>query len=176
MIHAHPDYLLTGVIACGHCERIYVGVSAVGRGHRYRHCACFTCQRYGKDACPSERIRADTLDAAILDALIAFNADPHLITRAIAVKTQQVSTWGNAAQQAELVRISGHERFLARMAAEVMGPSSKPFEKRPISGDRGRECDPPRRRYGPANESASSLRELSSWAKRRGPRISAIRC
>ena len=92
MTHAHPDYLLTGLITCGHCGRNYVGVAAAGRGHRYRYYACFTRQRYGKDACDSERIRADVLEATVLDAVVDCYADPDLIARAIAVKTQQVAT------------------------------------------------------------------------------------
>ncbi len=91
MTHAHPDYLLTGLITCARCGRNYVGVAAAGRGHRYRYYACFTRQRYGKDACGGERIRADVLEAAVLDALITFYADPDLIARAVAVKTEQVA-------------------------------------------------------------------------------------
>jgi site-specific DNA recombinase len=63
-----------------------VGVAAAGRGRRYRYYACFTRQRYGKDACSGERIRAD-----VLDALVTFYADPNLIKRAVAVKTEQVA-------------------------------------------------------------------------------------
>ncbi len=92
MTHAHPDYLLTGLITCKSCGRNYVGVSAAGRGHRYRYYACFTRQRYGKDACDGERIRADVIEAAVLDALLTFYADPDLIARAVAVKTQQIAT------------------------------------------------------------------------------------
>ncbi|MGH9044060.1 MAG: recombinase family protein, partial [Acidimicrobiales bacterium] len=92
MTHAHPDYLLTGLITCARCGRNYVGVAAAGRGHRYRYYACFTRQRYGKDACDGERIRADVLEAAVLKALVNFYADPDLIQRAIAVKTNQVAT------------------------------------------------------------------------------------
>ncbi len=91
MTHAHPDYLLTGLITCGTCGRNYVGVAAAGRGHRYRYYACFTRQRYGKDACDGERIRADVLEAAVLDALLAFYADPDLIARAVAIKSDQVA-------------------------------------------------------------------------------------
>ena len=92
MTHAHPDYLLTGLITCSRCGRNYVGVAAAGRGHRCRYYACLTRQRYGKDACDGERIRADVIEAAVLDALLTFYADPDLIARAIAVKTQQVAT------------------------------------------------------------------------------------
>jgi site-specific DNA recombinase len=84
----HPDYLLTGLITCGNCHRRYVGSAAHGKGHRYRYYACWTRQRYGKDACTGERIRADVLEAAVFEALIALYTDPDLIERAIATKTR----------------------------------------------------------------------------------------
>ena len=68
----------------------YVGVAA-GRGRRCRYYACFSRQRYGKDACDGERICADILEAAVLDALCDFCADPDMISRAVAVKTKQVA-------------------------------------------------------------------------------------
>src|ERR1035441_9778978 len=64
----HPEYLLTGLISCGRCQRNYVGAAARGKGHRYRYYTCWTRQRYGTDACDGERIRADVLEAAIFDA------------------------------------------------------------------------------------------------------------
>ncbi len=84
----HPDYLLTGLIRCGHCHRNYVGASARGKGHRYRYYTCWTRQRYGKDACTGERIRADVLEQAVFAALLAIYADPELLERAIAAKTR----------------------------------------------------------------------------------------
>ncbi len=91
MTHAHPDYLLTGLVTCKRCGRNYVGVAAAGRGHRYRYYSCFTRQRYGKEACDGERIRADVLEAAVLDALLTFYADPDLIARAVALKDNQLA-------------------------------------------------------------------------------------
>ncbi len=84
----HPDYLLTGLITCGSCHRRYVGSAAHGKGHRYRYYACWTRQRYGKDACTGERIRADVLEGAVFEALVALYTDPDLIERAIATKTR----------------------------------------------------------------------------------------
>ncbi|MGH9076449.1 MAG: recombinase family protein [Acidimicrobiales bacterium] len=92
MREAHPDYLLTGLIVCGKCGRNYVGVAAAGRDHRYRYYACWTRQRYGKDACTGERMRADVIEAAVLDAILAIYADPELIERAVAVKAHEVAT------------------------------------------------------------------------------------
>jgi hypothetical protein len=43
---------------------------ATGNRYRYRYYTCFSHQRYGKQACPSERLPADQLDEAILAALL----------------------------------------------------------------------------------------------------------
>jgi len=80
---AHPEYLLTGLITCSRCHRRYVGAAAHGKRHRYRYYVCWTAQRYGKDACGAERIRADALEDAVLSALVELYSDPELITRAI---------------------------------------------------------------------------------------------
>lgn len=92
MREAHPEYLLTGLIVCGQCGRNYVGVSAAGRGHRYRYYACWTRQRYGKDACTGERMRADIIEAAVFEAILAIYADPELIERAVSIKAKEVAT------------------------------------------------------------------------------------
>ena len=84
----HPDYLLTGLVRCGRCHRNYVGAAARGKGHRYRYYACWTRQRYGKDACTGERVRADVLEQAVFAALLAVYADPDLLVRAIAARTR----------------------------------------------------------------------------------------
>jgi site-specific DNA recombinase len=80
---AHPEYLLTGLITCSRCQRHYVGVAAHGKRHRYRYYVCWTTQRYGKAACGAERLRADALEEAVLDALVDLYSDPEFITRAL---------------------------------------------------------------------------------------------
>ena len=80
---AHPEYLLTGLITCSRCHHRYVGAAAHGKRHRYRYYVCWTAQRYGKDACGAERIRADALEDAVLSALVELYSDPELIKRAI---------------------------------------------------------------------------------------------
>jgi site-specific DNA recombinase len=116
MTHAHPDYLLTGLITCGRCGRNYVGVAAAGRGHRYRYYACFTRQRYGKDACTGERIRAHVLEAVVLDAVCDLYADPDLIARAVAAKTDHVAT--TARRQRDEIDAAGAELKKTEAAIE----------------------------------------------------------
>jgi site-specific DNA recombinase len=52
------DFLLSGVIRCGHCGRAYIGMSAHGKGGTYHYYACTARQKYGPKACRGERIRA----------------------------------------------------------------------------------------------------------------------
>ena len=92
MAQAHPSYLLSGLVVCGHCHHNYVGVAAAGKGHRYRYYMCFSRQRYGKAACVGERLRADVLEEAVFDALLNVYKDPELIERAVAAKTQERAT------------------------------------------------------------------------------------
>jgi len=105
---AHPEYLLTGLITCSRCHRRYVGAAAHGKRHRYRYYVCWTAQRYGKDACGAERIRADALEDAVLSALVELYSDPELIKRAIL-----------AHQAASNLTIRRHHDELAATDAEL---------------------------------------------------------
>ncbi len=37
---AHAEFLLSGLLRCGHCRRAYVGMSAKGNGGTYHYYAC----------------------------------------------------------------------------------------------------------------------------------------
>jgi site-specific DNA recombinase len=78
------DYLATGKLRCGHCNKRYVGAAAIGNRYRYRYYICHSHQRYGADACPSERLPADDLDRALLEALLTTLQRTDLIERAAA--------------------------------------------------------------------------------------------
>jgi site-specific DNA recombinase len=58
-----------------------VGNAAKGRLYRYRYYTCFSRQRYGKIACTAERLPADELDRAVLDALLKTYEDEDLFDR-----------------------------------------------------------------------------------------------
>jgi site-specific DNA recombinase len=67
---ATSPFLLAGLVVCARCGKHFVGTSAVGNRYRYRYYTCFTRQRYGTKYCDAERLPAEELDAAILDALL----------------------------------------------------------------------------------------------------------
>jgi site-specific DNA recombinase len=78
------DYLATGKLRCGRCNKRYVGAAAIGNRYRYRYYICHSHQRYGVNACPSDRIPADDLDRALLEALLTTLQRTDLIERAAA--------------------------------------------------------------------------------------------
>ena len=75
-------YLLSGLLRCGFCHRHYVGAAANGRSARYTYYVCFSRQRYGRQACEAERLPADDLHEAILDALERTYSDGELVEEA----------------------------------------------------------------------------------------------
>ncbi len=85
------EYLLAGKILCDHCGLHYVGTAAKGNVYRYRYYTCFSHQRYGKQACPSERLPADQLDEAILATLLDTFARTDLAEQATRVIRSQAA-------------------------------------------------------------------------------------
>jgi Recombinase zinc beta ribbon domain len=60
------DFLLSGVIRCGHCGRAYIGMSAHGKGGTYHYYACTARQKYGPKSCRGERVPRKKLETAVL--------------------------------------------------------------------------------------------------------------
>ncbi len=81
---ATSPFLLAGLVVCARCGKHFVGTSAVGNRYRYRYYTCFTRQRYGTKYCDAERLPAEQLDAAILDALLCTYERTDLFDKAVA--------------------------------------------------------------------------------------------
>ena len=73
------DFLLSGVIRCGHCGRAYIGMSAHGKGGTYHYYACTARQKYGPKACQGERVPREKLKTAVLRQLTDIYRDGRLI-------------------------------------------------------------------------------------------------
>jgi site-specific DNA recombinase len=115
---ANPsDYDLTGLIICPRCGHKYIGTNATGRTRTYRYYTCFSRQRYGtKAGCDAHPFNADTLDAAIREALIDFyTTGDDLIAQAIA-EFQQVHQDSHADLRREQ---AGVEKDLAKTQAAI---------------------------------------------------------
>jgi site-specific DNA recombinase len=83
------DFLLSGVIRCGHCGRAYIGMSARGKGGLYHYYACTARQKYGPKACTGERVPREKLETAVLHQLTAIYRDGLLIHDALATAQEQ---------------------------------------------------------------------------------------
>jgi site-specific DNA recombinase len=77
------DYTLAGRMTCQHCGKHYVGTAATGNRYRYRYYTCYTRQRYGVDACPAERLPAEQVEQAVLQALLDTYRRSDLIHQAV---------------------------------------------------------------------------------------------
>ena len=80
---ATSPFLLAGLVVCARCGKHFVGTSAAGNRYRYRYYTCFSRQRYGTKYCDAERLPAEELDAAILDALLSVYERTDLFDKAV---------------------------------------------------------------------------------------------
>ncbi len=83
------DFLLSGVIRCGHCGRAYIGMSARGNGGTYHYYACTARQKYGPKACQGERVPREKLETAVLRQLTGVYRDGALIRDALTTAQEQ---------------------------------------------------------------------------------------
>jgi site-specific DNA recombinase len=78
------DFLLSGIVRCGHCGRAYIGMSARGNGGRYEYYACTGRQKYGPKACRNDRLPRAKLEQAVLAQLAGVYRDGDLVAQALA--------------------------------------------------------------------------------------------
>ncbi|CAN5813886.1 hypothetical protein BH23ACT12_BH23ACT12_02700 [soil metagenome] len=80
----HPtDYLLSGLIRCGQCNRAYVGTTATGRSRTYSYYTCSTRYRYGSKHCSADRLPRELLEDQVFDQLAEVYQDSELIADAL---------------------------------------------------------------------------------------------
>jgi site-specific DNA recombinase len=83
MKRGHPsDYLLSGLVRCGQCDRAFVGTRAHGRSRAYHYYTCSTRYRYGTQFCDAERIAKESLEEAVFEQLYEVFTDSALIAEA----------------------------------------------------------------------------------------------
>jgi site-specific DNA recombinase len=105
---ATSELLPAGLVVCTKSGKHFVGTSAVGNRYRYRYYTCFSRQRYGSKYCDAERLPADELETAMLDATRHTYEQTDLFDKAVA------ATRGRAEAQR-----ANHEQELAFIDAEV---------------------------------------------------------
>jgi site-specific DNA recombinase len=111
------DFLLSGVVRCGHCGRAYIGMSARGKGGLYHYYACTARQKYGPKACQGQRVSREKRETAVLHQLTGIYRDGPLIQNALATAQQQAERERPALderRQAITAEISRNEHATAR--------------------------------------------------------------
>jgi site-specific DNA recombinase len=104
---ASSDHLLTGLVLCGQCGQHYTGSAAHGRSARYRYYTCRSRHKYGSSsACSAERLPADELDAAVLDALLTAYEQTDRFERALKESAGKL-TASKGKYEAEIKTIDG---------------------------------------------------------------------
>ncbi len=95
------EYLLSGRVRCVGCGKHFIGSAAHGNRYRYRYYVCFSRQRYGADTCAADRLPAEQLDQAVLEALLDTFQRTDLFERAVAASRTQAEALHDQ-HQAEL--------------------------------------------------------------------------
>jgi hypothetical protein len=85
-------FLLSGLVRCQHCGRVYVGTSAHGRKDRYTYYACSTRYKQGRTRCQGQRLSKERLEHAVLTQLATIYRDGQLINDALTHAAEQAST------------------------------------------------------------------------------------
>jgi site-specific DNA recombinase len=100
------EFVLTGVISCGHCGGAYVGTSGTSRTKaKVRYYSCGTARRYGAKKCSAPSLPAEELEDAITESLLDSYRDNALFDEAI---TRHLARQGVAREplQEELAHIA----------------------------------------------------------------------
>lgn len=81
---ATGDFVLSGIIVCGHCDDAYIGNTGLSRNKtKVRYYSCVTARRYGKTSCAGPTLPADYLERQVADAVVATYADTDVFTVAV---------------------------------------------------------------------------------------------
>lgn len=67
MSRASKEYLLRGILRCGHCGRLMTTASVRRGMEAHRYYRCLTRNTRGKDACPTRQIPAGGLESFVVD-------------------------------------------------------------------------------------------------------------
>ncbi len=127
---ATSEFLLAGLVVCTKCGKHFVGTSAVGNRYRYRYYTCFSRQRYGTKYCDAERLPADELDAAVLDATHATYERTDLFRKAVtAARRRAKAQQANHTQELAFIDAASTkaedaiERYLGAFEAGTLSES-----------------------------------------------------
>ena len=124
------DYLMTGKVVCESCGFHCAGTRATGRSKTYRYYTCNSRIRYDAQTCSADRIPADALDRAVVEALLSLLDDSDLVVKAVA-KSAQVTRSHRESRERELEVVN---RDLAKVESSIERYLVA-FEAGSLSGD-----------------------------------------
>ncbi len=167
------DYLMSGRITCPLCDKHYLGNAATGNKYRYRYYTCYSRLRYGKKTCSADRLPADQLEEAVVQALLDTYERSDLVEEAIQGVAQRHSQMRDqhvaerAVVRSELTTAEGSiERYLrafeaGTMPESVCGPrlselASTVAQLRHRESELTELCEAPQE--GPTGEEISAMR------------------
>jgi len=84
------SYLLSALVRCTTCSGKFAGGRAHSGSNTYRYYQCMTRSKSGPTACASERVRADALEAAVIESLVETYGQYDLFENAAREEAQQV--------------------------------------------------------------------------------------
>lgn len=142
------DYLLSGLVRCARCGNKYTGTVAHGRSTSYRYYTCGSRQRKGAHGCDADRLPADALDDAVLQALLATYRRRDLFDKAVAAVTANADD-GRDLRAAELAaveaRIDKASLVLDKYQGRLRGRHHSRSRVRPTRARAGPGTDRPAR-------------------------------
>lgn len=100
--NAHRTYLLRGLLRCGACQGSMQGWYATRRRQRYYRCGRATRSQMrmdGSGLCPAKMVRAEALEAAVWDRIVALLQDPMQLQAELARRQDAISPTRQALDQ-----------------------------------------------------------------------------
>jgi site-specific DNA recombinase len=70
-------------VICGRCGKRFIGTAAHGKRQRYRYYTCNSRLRHGSTECTADRLPAEELDEALIEALLKTYGDTDLLDQAL---------------------------------------------------------------------------------------------
>ncbi len=136
----HREYILRGIIRCGHCGYAMMATSRKGSVY-YR---CNNRNNNGIDRCSNKQVKAEPLEESIWKEIIYFIKNPHIVTRLIKDKMVLTEININPVQQelseieqAILNKKSARARVISMVAKGVISENEAEPELMMMAKDLG---------------------------------------
>jgi len=119
-------YLLSGLVYCGECSRLFNGSTKTTKYGIYRYYACRTRTEWHN--CPTKPVKAEPIEQQIIQDLFTYLQSPQYITAILNAQTdaRKLSIDGNIQQQHHLRQIATLDRQIKNIIAAISEHSHSP--------------------------------------------------